>query len=322
MKKKLQIFISSTYLDLQEEREAAVEAVLESKHIPAGMELFRAGNRSQLETIKKWIDESDIYMLILGGRYGSIEPDSGKSYTHLEYKYALEKEIPIFAVVLKDEFLYKKASNQGNDVIKDISNPEFQKFKDLVMSKMIKEVEDCKDIKLAIKDSISELEEEYDLSGWVRASNIEDNTEILKENVKLNKENTNLTKENIKLKSDLEKLKAELKSHTKEYEIIKNSLEEDNIIISGELLGREQDIKLTYLEAFKAFNGKYSIGVTNRYNVSELESFLYYNLAPKFILLGILDIKNVPGVQYRRIELSNKGKGFAKMLEEEKLKKL
>ncbi len=47
-------------------------------------------------------------MLILGGRYGSIEPDSGKSYTHLEYKYALEKEIPIFAVVLKDEFLYKK----------------------------------------------------------------------------------------------------------------------------------------------------------------------------------------------------------------------
>ncbi|WP_447406827.1 DUF4062 domain-containing protein [Clostridium perfringens] len=69
MKKKLQIFISSTYLDLQEEREAAVEAVLESKHIPAGMELFRAGNRSQLETIKKWIDESDIYMLILGGRY-------------------------------------------------------------------------------------------------------------------------------------------------------------------------------------------------------------------------------------------------------------
>lgn len=319
MKKKLQIFISSTYLDLQEEREAAVEAVLGSKHIPAGMELFRAGNKSQLETIKKWIDESDIYMLILGGRYGSIEPDSGKSYTQLEYEYALEKGIPIFAVVLKDEFLYKKAANQGNDVIKDISNPEFQKFKELVMSKMIKEVEDCKDIKLAIKDSISELEEEYDLSGWVRATNIEDNIETLKENAKLNKENIKLTKENNKLKSDLKKLKDGLKSNTKEYEIIKNSLEEEIIIIPSELLDKDEDIKVTYLEAFESFSNRYAIGITNQYGMNNLTRFLYFDLAPKFISLGILDIKNVPGVQYRRIELSSKGKEFIKKLEEEKL---
>lgn len=39
---------------------------------------------------KNWIEESDVYMLILGGRYGSIEPKSGKSYTQLEYEYALE----------------------------------------------------------------------------------------------------------------------------------------------------------------------------------------------------------------------------------------
>lgn len=51
-KKKLQIFISSTYTDLIEERQAAVEAILGSKHITAGMELFRAGNSSQLKAIK------------------------------------------------------------------------------------------------------------------------------------------------------------------------------------------------------------------------------------------------------------------------------
>ena len=96
MNKKLQVFVSSTYTDLIEERQAAVEAILEAGHIPAGMELFKAGNKSQLETIYKWIDDSDVYMLIFGGRYGSVESKSGKSYTQLEYEYALNRNIPVF----------------------------------------------------------------------------------------------------------------------------------------------------------------------------------------------------------------------------------
>lgn len=92
LRKKLQVFISSTFNDLIEERQAAVEGILNAGHIPAGMELFKSGNESQLETVKRWIDESDVYLLILGGRYGVIEPESGKSYTHVEYEYALEKK--------------------------------------------------------------------------------------------------------------------------------------------------------------------------------------------------------------------------------------
>jgi len=52
-KKKLQVFVSSTYLDLKNERQAAVEAILKAGHIPAGMELFAAGNESQFETIRR-----------------------------------------------------------------------------------------------------------------------------------------------------------------------------------------------------------------------------------------------------------------------------
>jgi hypothetical protein len=88
-KKKLQVFVSSTYIDLKEERQAAVEAILTAGHIPAGMELFTAGDQSQMQVIKRWIDESDVFLLILGGRYGSIEPQSQKSYIHLEYEYAI-----------------------------------------------------------------------------------------------------------------------------------------------------------------------------------------------------------------------------------------
>lgn len=71
MNKKLQVFVSSTYTDLIEERQATVQAILDAGHIPAGMELFKAG-KSQINTIRKWIDESDVYIVILGGRYGAI----------------------------------------------------------------------------------------------------------------------------------------------------------------------------------------------------------------------------------------------------------
>ncbi|MCV5233546.1 DUF4062 domain-containing protein, partial [Escherichia coli] len=72
MKKKLQVFVSSTYEDLKHDRQAAVSAILKAGHIPAGMELFTSGDQSQMDTIRRWIDESDVYMLILGGRYGSV----------------------------------------------------------------------------------------------------------------------------------------------------------------------------------------------------------------------------------------------------------
>ncbi len=64
-------------------KKLSIKAILDAGHIPAGMELFKAGNESQLKTIYKWINESDVYMLILSGRYGSIESNSGKSYTQL-----------------------------------------------------------------------------------------------------------------------------------------------------------------------------------------------------------------------------------------------
>src|SRR5947208_4527960 len=109
MNKKLQIFVSSTYTDLLKERQAVVEAILMAGHIPAGMELFAAGDKTQLETIRRWIEESDVFMLILGGRYGTFEEESKKSYIQLEYEYALEKCKPMFAAVITEGYLDNKA---------------------------------------------------------------------------------------------------------------------------------------------------------------------------------------------------------------------
>lgn len=180
MNKKLQVFISSTYTDLIEERQAAVEAILDAGHIPAGMELFKAG-KSQMKTIQKWIDESDVYMLILGGRYGSIEEDSGLSYTELEYKYALSKNMPVFAIILEDSFLFTKAASYGKNAIFEQDNIEkYDAFKSLVMSKIIKKIQNINSIKEIVHSTINAIQydDEYSLVGWIKGTTINNDSKI------------------------------------------------------------------------------------------------------------------------------------------------
>ncbi len=173
MNKKLQVFVSSTYTDLQEERQAAVEAILDAGHIPAGMELFKAG-KSQMETIRKWIDDSDVLILILGGRYGSIEEESGLSYTELEYKYAISKNMPVFAIVLEESFLLTKASEKGKNAILEKDHiDKYENFKSYVESKIIKFVINIDQISKEIISHLSSIikDDDYHLIGWIRGNN-------------------------------------------------------------------------------------------------------------------------------------------------------
>ena len=101
MDKKYQVFISSTYADLMEERRYVMQAVMEMNCIPAGMELFPAADEEQWEFIKKIIDECDYYLLVIAGRYGSIASD-GISYTEKEYDYAVKKGIKVICLIHKN----------------------------------------------------------------------------------------------------------------------------------------------------------------------------------------------------------------------------
>lgn len=172
MNKKFQIFISSTFEDLKLERQAAVEAILKCHHIPAGMELFSAGNESQLEVIKRWIDESDIYVLILGGRYGSIEYKTGLSYTEIEFDYAVGKGKPMFSVVLSEEFIEHKVREVGLNMMERDEPTKLKAFRHKVLSRICTIVSDCKDIRLAVMGSIPDLAWRNELIGWVRGDSV------------------------------------------------------------------------------------------------------------------------------------------------------
>lgn len=95
--KRYQVFVSSTYLDLLDERRAVVETLLEVDAFPAGMELFPATDDDAWTLIESVIADSDYYLLIVGGKYGSIDPDLDISYTEREYDTALELGKPVMA---------------------------------------------------------------------------------------------------------------------------------------------------------------------------------------------------------------------------------
>ena len=191
-KRKLQVFISSTFADLQEERQAAVEAILTAGHIPAGMELFTAGDESQMNVIKRWIDESDVYLLILGGRYGSIEPTSQKSYVQLEYDYAVAKEKPLFAILIDEKHLEEKVKRQGLEVIERERQKELREFRDYVLTKMVRFWGDPRDIKLAILETMSDFERRDELVGWISGDQSINSGAVVEEIARLTKENSEL----------------------------------------------------------------------------------------------------------------------------------
>jgi tetratricopeptide (TPR) repeat protein len=92
------VMISSTILDLPLHRLAAKDACIEEDMLPLMMEHWPAGNEDVIEMSMNLVDRCDIYVCIVGSRYGVVPPGREKSVTHMEYERAVElgKERLIF----------------------------------------------------------------------------------------------------------------------------------------------------------------------------------------------------------------------------------
>ena len=113
--RKFSIFISSTYEDLKKERQALLGVALENNFIPVGMEQFHAAPTSQWNIITKMIDECDFYLLVIGGRYGSIDEETGISYTEKEYNYAKTKGMPVLVLIKESSAITESEKDTGDD---------------------------------------------------------------------------------------------------------------------------------------------------------------------------------------------------------------
>lgn len=119
MNKKYQVFVSSTYKDLKEERMAVIRLLLKMGFIPVGMEQFPASNMSQMEYIKMMLDSCDYYLLILAGKYGSVDVD-GIGFTEKEYDYAIANGIPVMSILVEDIGKLENAKCEDTDAKREL----------------------------------------------------------------------------------------------------------------------------------------------------------------------------------------------------------
>ena len=168
MDKRYQIFISSTYTDLIEERDHVMHAVLELKCFPVGMELFQAIDRKQFDHIKSVINECDYYILIIGARYGSMD-NKGISYTEKEYNYAVRKKIPVLAFLHSDINLVPFGKADADKVLRE----KLEKFRNKVKKgRLVHFWSDPYELKSKVVSSLVEVFETHPQNGWVRANSI------------------------------------------------------------------------------------------------------------------------------------------------------
>ncbi len=166
MQKKYTVFLSSTYEDLREERNEVMHTLLEMNCIPCGMEYFPSDSDKQFEFIKTIIDECDYYILIIAGRYGSIGKD-GISYTEMEYRYAVEKNIPILIFVHSDIGSISLDKSERNEQ----SRRKLEAFiQDVSKDKMVKYWNGKEDLARKVSTTMVSAIERHPSAGWTKGS--------------------------------------------------------------------------------------------------------------------------------------------------------
>lgn len=184
--KRYSVFISSTFEDLKEERQAVQDVLISAGDFPVQMESFPAADEDQFAFIKTLIDKCDYYVLIVAGRYGTPAED-GISYTEKEYQYAVSKEIPVLVMLHGNRGGIPADKSEDTDEGK----ARLAAFVTKVQTNRLRKAWVTRDgLKLAVREALDHAKATKPGVGWVRGDNItsfeamEELNEVRKENAK------------------------------------------------------------------------------------------------------------------------------------------
>ena len=187
MDKRYQVFVSSTYADLKDERQRVIQTLMEMDCIPSGMELFPAADEDQFAFIMKVIDDCDYYLLVVGGRYGTTT-EEGVSYTEKEYDYAISKGLKVVAFLHEDpDSIVAGKTDKDPELAKRL-----QAFREKIQQgRLVRYWKAASELPGLVALSLSKTIKTYPAVGWVRGS-AADSSELLTEINDLRKENNDL----------------------------------------------------------------------------------------------------------------------------------
>jgi hypothetical protein len=163
--RRFQVFVSSTFLDLQDERAAVVSALLQMDAFPAGMELFPAADDDAWTLIQRVIDSSDYYLLVIGGKYGSLDPGTELSYTEMEYDYAVANGKPVMAFLHANPETIAFGKSEKDEAARE----KLTAFRKKVEShKHVKYWNGPDDLAGKVALSYANFQKTYPAVGWIR----------------------------------------------------------------------------------------------------------------------------------------------------------
>jgi hypothetical protein len=100
---KANIFVSSTFIDLQGHRSKVREGIRALDHIDMAMEYYVAEPLRPLVRCLNDVQRCDLYVGLFARRYGFIPPGSTQSITEQEYRAAVKHRKDILCFLLSDE---------------------------------------------------------------------------------------------------------------------------------------------------------------------------------------------------------------------------
>ncbi|HEX7680247.1 MAG TPA: DUF4062 domain-containing protein, partial [Thermoanaerobaculia bacterium] len=147
----LRVFLCSTYTDLAEERALVLEAIrlLRLQHV--SMEFFGARPELPLETCLAEVRQSNLVLVVVGSRYGTLVPGSDISYSHAEYEEAFRLNKPVHAYIRPNDA--EEAPHQEPEQQRRLAE-----FKALLMSRhTVAPFRDGHDLSLRVAADISRV---------------------------------------------------------------------------------------------------------------------------------------------------------------------
>jgi len=108
------VFVSSSSADLKPHRQAVRDVINTLRLTFIGMEEFHPTAQAPADLIRRKVNEGQVYLGILGMRYGYVDPGTGLSMTELEYRQAIasdkricmfvmDQNAPILASMVEDD---------------------------------------------------------------------------------------------------------------------------------------------------------------------------------------------------------------------------
>ncbi|MEK6258137.1 MAG: DUF4062 domain-containing protein [Planctomycetota bacterium] len=156
-RKKRTAFISSTSADLGEHRKAAQDACLRAGVFPVVWEDTSANALDATSKLQDMVDEADIFICILGQRYGSFSTETSTSFTEMEFDRAVERGLPIFVFTMHQDHPVTREAISADDE----SREKLKKFKEKASSGRISaEFKSPEDLRGRIIEALTALQVE------------------------------------------------------------------------------------------------------------------------------------------------------------------